>query len=106
MLRALPGDPAQLKRAGAGTAAVPQGEVEIDLDQARGPLREWIAQEPVQREIRRRFARLLKTFADDNGDAVYRQRVRDMVRSEWHSRRLRSAVGGSCAACITAGWAA
>lgn len=59
-----------------------QGEVEIDLDQARGPIREWIAQEPVRREIHRRFARLLKTFSDDNGDAVYKQRVRDMVRSE------------------------
>lgn len=57
------------------------GEVEIDLDQARGPIREWIAQEPVRREIHRRFARLLKTFSDDNGDAVYKQRVRDMVRT-------------------------
>ena len=61
---------------------VPQGEVEINLEEARGPLREWIAQEPVRREVRRRFARLLKTFTDESGDYVYRQRVRDMVRSE------------------------
>jgi hypothetical protein len=57
--------------------------VEINLEEARGPIREWIAQEPVRREIRRRFARLLKTFQDENGDSVYKQRVRDMVRSEW-----------------------
>lgn len=60
----------------------PQGEVEINLDEARGPIREWIAQEPVRREIGRRFARLLKSFTDEGGDHVYRQRVRDMVRSE------------------------
>lgn len=59
-----------------------QGEVEINLDEARGPIREWIAQEPVRREIGRRFARLLKSFADEHGDLVYKQRVRDMVRSE------------------------
>ncbi|KAL4424005.1 hypothetical protein ABPG75_001306 [Micractinium tetrahymenae] len=56
------------------------GEVEINLDEARGPIREWIAQEPVRREVSRRFARLLRTFIDDSGDAVYRQRVRDMCR--------------------------
>lgn len=39
-----------------------------------------LVQEPVRREIKRRFARLLRTFTDENGDAVYKQRVRDMVR--------------------------
>lgn len=63
-----------------------QGEVEINLEEARGPIREWIAQEPVRREIGRRFAKLLKTFVDENGDHVYKQRVRDMVRSELASR--------------------
>jgi DNA replication licensing factor MCM2 len=33
----------------------------------------------VRREIRRRFARLLKSFTDENGDAIYKQRVREMV---------------------------
>lgn len=56
--------------------------MEINLDEARGPIREWIAQEPVRREVARRFARLLRTFTDDSGDAVYRQRVRDMCRGE------------------------
>jgi hypothetical protein len=56
--------------------------VEIDLEQARGPVREWVAQEPVRREVRRRFARFLRAFQDEGGDYVYRQRVRDMSRSE------------------------
>ena len=64
--------------------------MEINLEEARGPIREWIAQEPVRREIRRRFARLLKTFQDENGDSVYKQRVRDMVRSEWARARARA----------------
>lgn len=37
----------------------------------------------VRREIRRRFARLLKSFTDENGDAIYKQRVREMVTSEY-----------------------
>lgn len=69
-------------RAPTSVPCLLQGEVEINLDEARGPIREWIAQEPVRREVSRRFARLLRTFTDDNGDAVYRQRVRDMCRGE------------------------
>ena len=58
------------------------GEVEINLDEARGPVKEWILQEPVQREVRRRFARFLRTFQNEDGDYVYRSRVREMARSE------------------------
>lgn len=36
----------------------------------------------MRREVRRRFARFLKTFQDESREAIYRQRVRDMVRSE------------------------
>lgn len=61
----------------------PQGEVEINLDEARGPLKEWVLQEAVQREVKRRFARFLRTFTNEDGEQVYRQRVREMVRSEW-----------------------
>lgn len=56
--------------------------MEINLDEARGPIKEWILQEPVQREVKRRFARFLRTFQNEDGDYVYRQRVREMVRSE------------------------
>jgi hypothetical protein len=77
--------------------------VEINLEEARGPIREWIAQEPVRREIRRRFARLLKTFQDENGDSVYKQRVRDMVRSEWaRARACPLLCSMPCLRCV--GW--
>lgn len=59
-----------------------QGDVEIDLEEARGPVKEWVAQEPVRREIKRRFSRFLRTWQDDAGEVVYRHRIRDMVRSE------------------------
>lgn len=61
---------------------VQEGEVEINLDEARGPIKEWIQQEAVQREVRRRFARFLKSFQNDDGDYIYKQRIRDMARSE------------------------
>lgn len=31
----------------SSSTPLPQGEVEINLEEARGPIREWIAQEPV-----------------------------------------------------------
>ncbi|GAB4814991.1 hypothetical protein N2152v2_002037 [Parachlorella kessleri] len=61
------------------------GEVEINLDEARGPVKEWILQEPVQREVRRRFARFLRTFQNEDGDYVYRSRVREMARTNGQS---------------------
>eukprot|EP00887_Chlorella_sp_A99_P006785 scaffold2.g6785.t1 len=64
------------------------GEVEINLEEQRGPLKEWLAQEPVRREVRRRFARFLRTFQDDGREAVYRQRVREMVRTNSASLEL------------------
>jgi len=50
-------------------------------------LKQWLGHwglvaSQVRREIRRRFARLLKSFTDENGDAVYKQRVREMATSE------------------------
>jgi hypothetical protein len=69
------------------------GEVEIDLDEARGPIKEWILQEPVQREVRRRFARFLRTYQNADGDFVYKQRVREMARSEC-STFIRGPVAG------------
>ena len=61
----------------------------------RGPAREWVTQEPVQRKITAIFRKFLRDFRDGNGDYVYRQRMRDMVTSA----RLRSA----CRCCIGQG---
>jgi hypothetical protein len=47
----------------------------------RGPAREWVAQEPVQRKIGAVFRKFLRDFRDASGEYVYRQRMRDMVTS-------------------------
>jgi DNA replication licensing factor MCM2 len=56
-------------------------DVAINLEEPRGPVKEFIAQDAVRREIQRQFRRFLLNHADDAGDAVYAQRLRDMVRS-------------------------
>ena len=50
----------------------------------RGHTREWVAQEPIQREIGRRFRNFLDRFKDDNGDLVYRDRIKDMCIREFY----------------------
>lgn len=62
-----------------------EAEVEINLEEHRGPIKDWIAQEAVQREVKRQFARFLRSFADENGDIVYRQRIREMGRTNSQS---------------------
>ena len=54
----------------------------IDLDNPRGAVREFIAQEPVQREIAAQFKNLLRNHTDENGDQIYKDRMRDMCTSE------------------------
>lgn len=60
-------------------------DVAIDLEEPRGPIKEFIATEAVQREIKRQFSRFLLTHVDEAGDAVYSQRLRDVVRSNTSS---------------------
>ena len=54
----------------------------IDLDNPRGAIRDFIAQEPVQREIAAQFKNLLRNYADASGDLIYRDRMRDMCTSK------------------------
>ena len=58
-----------------------QPEVALELDMQRGPAREWVTQEPVQRKISAIFRKFLRDFTDEQGELVYRQRMRDMVTS-------------------------
>ena len=59
-----------------------QPAVRIDLDNPRGPAREFIAQEPVQKEIGVQFKDFLRNFRDDKGDLVYKDRLREMCTSK------------------------
>ena len=57
----------------------------VDLDNARGPPREYLAQEPVRRAVASQFRAFLRDFVDANGDRVYRGRLRDMCASNGQS---------------------
>ena len=67
----------------------PQVDVDIDIKHYHGPLRDWIAEERVSREVKKRFLKFLRTFTDESGELVYVQRVTDMCRGTlvpcWHS---------------------
>eukprot|EP00891_Asterochloris_glomerata_P007038 jgi/Astpho2/7038/fgenesh1_pm.00107_%23_26_t len=70
-------------RPAESVCAKQEGELELPFGEVRGHTREWVAQEPIQREIGRRFRNFLDRFKDDNGDLVYRDRIKDMcIRNE------------------------
>ena len=50
----------------------------VNLDDFKGPLREWIAMDAPRREIQRRFRQFLVTFVDAKGTCVYPQRISEM----------------------------
>jgi DNA replication licensing factor MCM2 len=56
-------------------------DVAINLEEPRGPIKEFLAQEAVRREVKRQFRRFLLNHTDEAGDVVYTQRLRDMVRA-------------------------
>ena len=67
----------------------------------RGHTREWVAQEPIQRQIGRRFRNFLDRFKDNNGDLVYRDRIKDMCIREFCGMGQTASLCGSC--CLGAG---
>ena len=57
-------------------------EFEVDIENYECPLREWITRERTKTEIRRKFSRFLRKFQDtEEGDVVYRKRIREMCVS-------------------------
>jgi DNA replication licensing factor MCM2 len=57
-------------------------EFEVDIENYDCPLREWITRERTKTEIRRKFSRFLRKFQDtEDGDLVYRKRIREMCVS-------------------------
>lgn len=77
--------PYRRRRVDDAQAGFEEGEGEpdvvINLEEPRGPVREFIAQEAVRREVKRQFRRFLLHYVDENGESTYSQRLRDMVRS-------------------------
>ncbi|GAB0489902.1 hypothetical protein MMPV_001128 [Pyropia vietnamensis] len=66
----------------AATADLDDGFV---LERFNGPLREWLSQERPRREVRRRFATVLREAADGAGGSVYRSRIRAMAAANGQS---------------------
>jgi len=57
-------------------------EFEVDIENYDCPLREWITRERTKTEIRRKFSRFLRKYADgEDGELVYRKRIREMCVS-------------------------
>lgn len=74
--------------------------VQLDLENHRGKVTEWLQNEPVQGEIRRQFKKFLRTFKDDNGDRLYVRVIENMVLGEWQrAARGWGAVVVSAAEC-------
>eukprot|EP01125_Pyxidicula_operculata_P005863 TRINITY_DN2050_c0_g5_i1.p1 TRINITY_DN2050_c0_g5~~TRINITY_DN2050_c0_g5_i1.p1 ORF type:complete len:930 (-),score=221.70 TRINITY_DN2050_c0_g5_i1:43-2832(-) len=53
-------------------------EAAFDISKYNCPLREWLIQAPVQREVKRRFRKFLRDFTDGNGTLRYVERIRTM----------------------------
>lgn len=61
-------------------------EFEVDIENYDCPLREWITRERTKLEIRKKFSRFLRKFTlRDNGELVYRKRIREMCVSNRQS---------------------
>lgn len=65
--------------------------VQLDLQNHRGKVTEWLQNEPVQGEIRRQFKKFLRTFKDDNGDRLYVRVIENMVLGERQGRAVMGA---------------
>lgn len=80
--------------AASGSGDAPQDDVAaepFDLDNFRVPLKEWIIQEPVKGEVKRRFRNFLDRFQDTHGVFVH-ERVRLLAPRPLGERRT-----GACA---------
>jgi len=65
----------------AGNMNLPEDDVGADgginLEDFQGPLKDWLAKEDVQIEVRRRFREFITNFTDDNGE-TYLKRIEEM----------------------------
>lgn len=54
-----------------------------NLEDTKGhSVREWVSMSAPRQEIKNRFQKFLKTFVDDNGRSVYKERIRQMTQGQ------------------------
>ena len=57
---------------------------DIRIDEFQGPLREWIAQAKVERQIKKRFSRFLNAYTlgpEENAVRVYPRKINELCAS-------------------------
>ncbi|PRP86025.1 hypothetical protein PROFUN_05796 [Planoprotostelium fungivorum] len=54
-------------------------EVEVNLEDQKGPLKTWVMMPAPKREIARQLNNFLRSTLDDRGRAIYRDRIHSMV---------------------------
>lgn len=57
-----------------------QQENLVNLEDFDGPLREWLDEDRVRREIKNRFKNFLTSFSDTSGMAIYPNKVKQMCQ--------------------------
>lgn len=60
-------------------------DLNINLEDQKGPLREWISLDATSRTIEKFFRNFLLTFADKKGVKIYKQRIQTMCSSNQES---------------------
>ncbi|KAF6250945.1 minichromosome maintenance protein 2 [Scenedesmus sp. NREL 46B-D3] len=81
----------------------------LDLENQKGKVNEWLDNEPVANEVRRQFRKFLRTFKDDNGEALYMRVMENMVLAnkqslevDWRHMHTMEAMRPVAAACADA----
>jgi DNA replication licensing factor MCM2 len=62
-----------------------EDEEPINLEDKKGPLREWIVLDGPRREIARRYRNFLRTYVDEHGHNVYIERIKTMCATNKES---------------------
>jgi len=57
----------------------------VNLEDFQGPLRDWLAKEEVQIEVRRRFKDFITSFVDEMGETVYTKKISTMCNENKRS---------------------
>ena len=58
------------------------GGLDMTFEEIRGTLSNWVSTPEIQRQMKLRFKAFLDQFKDEHGNAVYKQRIRDMCIGE------------------------
>lgn len=75
----------EMRLAAEGEDAEDFEEAMVNLEDFQGPLRDWVQEERVQREVQRCFRRFLTEYKDENGREVYPRKIDKMCRDNLNS---------------------